>query len=360
MERALCDRITLHPRWQTVDVDAHGHAVTQVAEIDFMRESWTEGGLSVRVIARRTREHTSGRQTALWDGLDWTTQVFLTNDPFIDAADVPFEYNGRAAIEPLIAELKQAWAIGKVPSETFMANHAMFLLKLLSHNLLRRFVLHTEPAPSANLACELGPPRPAVYPGASAAQWPLLEPATSARFAVTPPDRVTESCAMRRLGVRGRCAREHELSPAPPSEPPLRLCVHRPATTSAKSRLRWPRTLCARRGKDLPLLSPISHGAGTRRSRREVLDVGDGCSGADHVRQGSRHRRLWPRVRCADPARLPSERDASLRASPAMARARRSEPVGRDRAELRDVRAALGPRGWALVRSDREWKSAEK
>jgi hypothetical protein len=26
MERALCDRITLHPHWQTVDVDAHGHA----------------------------------------------------------------------------------------------------------------------------------------------------------------------------------------------------------------------------------------------------------------------------------------------------------------------------------------------
>lgn len=47
MDRARCDRITLHPRWQTVDVDAHGHAVTQVAEIDFTRESWTEGGLSV-------------------------------------------------------------------------------------------------------------------------------------------------------------------------------------------------------------------------------------------------------------------------------------------------------------------------
>ena len=108
-----------------------------------MRESWSEAGLSVRVIARRTREHTSGRQTALWDGLDRTTQVFLTNDPTIDAGDVPFEYNGRAGIEPLIAELKQAWAFGKVPSETFLANHAMFLLKLLSHNLLRRFVLQT-------------------------------------------------------------------------------------------------------------------------------------------------------------------------------------------------------------------------
>jgi hypothetical protein len=143
MDRPLCDRITLHSRWQTVDVDAHGHALTQVAEIDFTRDSWTKAGLSVRVIARRTREHTSGRQTALWEGEDWTTQVFLTNDPFIDPADVPFEYNGRAGIEPLIAELKQAWAIGKVPSETFVANHAMFLLKLLSHNLLRRFVTYT-------------------------------------------------------------------------------------------------------------------------------------------------------------------------------------------------------------------------
>lgn len=143
MSRPLCDRIALHPHWRTIDVDAHGHAVTQVAEVDFMRPSWIDAGLSVRVIARRTREHTSGRQTALWDGLDWTTQVFLTNDPFIDPADVPFEYNGRAGIEPLIAELKQAWALGKVPSETFVANHAMFLLKLLSHNLLRRFVLQT-------------------------------------------------------------------------------------------------------------------------------------------------------------------------------------------------------------------------
>jgi hypothetical protein len=143
MERALCDNIALRSYWKTVDVDAHGHAVTQVAEIMYMRSSWLETGLNVRVIARRTREHTSGRQTALWQGADWTTQVFLTNDPFIDPADVPFEYNGRASIEPLIGELKSSWAIGKIPSETFVANHAMFLLKLLSHNLLRRFVRHT-------------------------------------------------------------------------------------------------------------------------------------------------------------------------------------------------------------------------
>lgn len=140
MDRLLCNSVTIRPSWKTVDVDAHGRAITQVAEVPFMRPAWIDAGLKVRVIARRTRDHTSGRQTALWDGADWTTQVFLTNDPSIDPADVPFEYNGRASIEPLIAELKGAWGVGKVPSETFLANHAMFLIKLLAHNLLRRFV----------------------------------------------------------------------------------------------------------------------------------------------------------------------------------------------------------------------------
>jgi Transposase DDE domain group 1 len=143
MDRALCEAVTLRPYWKTVDLDAHGHALTQVAEIPFLRPSWLEAAIPVRVIARRTREHTSGRQTALWQETDWTTQVFLTSDPSIDPADVPFEYNGRASIEPLIAELKGAWALGKVPSETFVANHAMFLLKLLTHNLMRRFVRHS-------------------------------------------------------------------------------------------------------------------------------------------------------------------------------------------------------------------------
>lgn len=52
MERALCDRITLHSPWQTVDVDAHGHAITQIAEIYFMRESWA---LPAFVLSTRAR-----------------------------------------------------------------------------------------------------------------------------------------------------------------------------------------------------------------------------------------------------------------------------------------------------------------
>ncbi len=41
---------------------------------------------------------------------------------------------------PLIAEFKNAWGIGKVSSANFEANHATLILKLLAHNLLRRYV----------------------------------------------------------------------------------------------------------------------------------------------------------------------------------------------------------------------------
>ncbi|HOU91420.1 MAG TPA: transposase [Polyangiaceae bacterium] len=47
------------------------------------------------------------------------------------------EYNDRAEIEPAIGDLKHALGLGKMPSQDFNANHAAFLLKLLTHNLLR-------------------------------------------------------------------------------------------------------------------------------------------------------------------------------------------------------------------------------
>ena len=72
-----------------------------------MRESWTEAERSPSAsIARRRREHDSGRQIAIWDGLDWTTQVSSTERPRHRCrATMAFGYNGRAGIELLIAEL---------------------------------------------------------------------------------------------------------------------------------------------------------------------------------------------------------------------------------------------------------------
>lgn len=138
-------RRTNKRRWKTVDRDAFGRPTRQVAEIDFARKSWTDSGYRFRVIAVRSLEHDTGKQVHLWAELDYTVQAYITNDMLDDANDIAFEYNGRAEVEPAIAELKNGWGIGKIPSDIFVANHALFLLKLLAHNLMRRFVRWAAP-----------------------------------------------------------------------------------------------------------------------------------------------------------------------------------------------------------------------
>jgi hypothetical protein len=141
----LCGAIQAKTTWRTVDQDAFGCPVTQVAEIPFARESWRELGCAFRVVAMRTRERDNGKQIQLWSDLDYTVQAFVTNDWLTDADEIAFEYDGRAEVEPVIGELKSGWGIGKVPSQDFHANHAAFLLKLLAHNVMRRFVRWTAP-----------------------------------------------------------------------------------------------------------------------------------------------------------------------------------------------------------------------
>jgi hypothetical protein len=136
----LLGALAAHPRWRTVDVDADGRPIRQVATVTFARDVWMRNSLGVRVVAVRSRDHDVGKQVFLWPDQDWTVQTYLTNDWLGDENDLAREYNDRAGIEPLIAELKGTWAIGKVPTAGFDANHAMFLLKLLAYNLFRRFV----------------------------------------------------------------------------------------------------------------------------------------------------------------------------------------------------------------------------
>ncbi len=124
--------------WKTVDVDADGRPTRQVAEIDFCRQTWREKGVKVRVIAVRSLER-HGKQLPLIDGADWTVQAFLTNRVDEDANDIAWDYDKRAGIEPLIAECKGAWGIGHASSYSFAANYAVFLLKMLTHNLLDRY-----------------------------------------------------------------------------------------------------------------------------------------------------------------------------------------------------------------------------
>jgi hypothetical protein len=129
--------------WTTMDVDADNRPTRQITEIDFARGTWREKGMKVRVIAVRSLER-HGKQLPLLDGADWTVQVFLTNR-VDDANDVAWDYDKRAGIEPLIAECKGAWGIGHASSYSFAANHAVFLLKMLTHNLLDRYATEQFP-----------------------------------------------------------------------------------------------------------------------------------------------------------------------------------------------------------------------
>ena len=99
----------------------------------------------------REKDRAHGRQLFLWGDLDWTTQAILTNarrhpeERAEDLDEVVRHYNGRAEIEPLIADLKGAWGIGEIPSQQYEANAAMLLLKALCFNLFVRYVAANRP-----------------------------------------------------------------------------------------------------------------------------------------------------------------------------------------------------------------------
>jgi len=146
LDAPLCAAITTQRVWQTVDEDATGVPLVQVAEIDFARGVWTTASKRFRVIAVRSRDRVNGKQIYLWSDLEYTVQAFVTDRWAEPAEDVMARYNDRAGIEPLIGEAKGAWGIGKVPSQDFHANHAALLLKLLAHNVFRQFVQQRAPA----------------------------------------------------------------------------------------------------------------------------------------------------------------------------------------------------------------------
>jgi hypothetical protein len=138
--------IAAHTTWRTIDVDAESQPVTQVATIPHVRPVWRDFGITWRVVAVRTREPGAGKQVELWEGNDYAVQAYITDRWDEPEEDVQATYQDRAGIEPLIGEAKHAWGLGQASSDDFGANHTLLLLKLLAHNLLRRYVAATAPA----------------------------------------------------------------------------------------------------------------------------------------------------------------------------------------------------------------------
>lgn len=136
----------IHPsRWETAESDADGKATLQWAWVPIQRQEWLDADCLIRVVAVRSTERYTGKQISLWADNDFTVQAYITNDWGNPGDVIQSIYDQRAGIEPVIGELKSGWGIGKVPTRSFDANHAAFLLKLLAYNLFRLFVEHVAP-----------------------------------------------------------------------------------------------------------------------------------------------------------------------------------------------------------------------
>jgi len=68
----------------------------------------------------------------------YTYQAFVTNLTLTPLNLWRF-YNQRATAELIIRELKDAYALGKIPTKDFGANEAFFQIVLLAYNLLNWF-----------------------------------------------------------------------------------------------------------------------------------------------------------------------------------------------------------------------------
>jgi hypothetical protein len=107
MTADLIGVLAAHTQWRTVDTDADGRPTRQVATVKFRRNVWNAPRhLPVRVVAVRSRERDVGKQIYLWPEQDWTVQAYLTSDWNADEDELAREYNDRAGIEPLIAEVR--------------------------------------------------------------------------------------------------------------------------------------------------------------------------------------------------------------------------------------------------------------
>ena len=142
LKRAIYETKT----WRTVDWDEEEKPLRQVAEVNFSRKVWNDAGRTFRVVAIRTREDLSGKQVYLWPDLDFTVKAYITNDFENDADFIAREYEDRAEVEVMIREWKYDLGIGEVPTSEFDANHAMLLLKLLTHNLVRGYIAQSFPS----------------------------------------------------------------------------------------------------------------------------------------------------------------------------------------------------------------------
>lgn len=106
------------------------------AEFQYCPQGWKQPRRFV-VIRRPIPEEPSA-QLHLFQMGRYTYQVLVTNMS-LKPLNLWRFYNRRATAELIIRELKDAYALGKIPTKDFAANEAFFQIVLLAYNLLNWF-----------------------------------------------------------------------------------------------------------------------------------------------------------------------------------------------------------------------------
>jgi hypothetical protein len=90
------------------------------------------------VVIRRPLPEKDSEQLTLFTLKRYSYQVFVTNLP-LRAEEIWYFYRRRASIEVIIRELKENYALAKIPTNSFQANQFYFQLLLFAYNLVNWF-----------------------------------------------------------------------------------------------------------------------------------------------------------------------------------------------------------------------------
>jgi hypothetical protein len=127
----------------TLSYQAHSSGL-ETAEFMYQPTKWKKKYRFV--VIRRPIPEDPSEQLTLFSIGKYSYQVVVTNMKLTPLHTWRF-YNGRAAVELIIKELKGDYPLGKIPTKHFAANEAYFHTLLFSYNLInwfKRLCLPTE------------------------------------------------------------------------------------------------------------------------------------------------------------------------------------------------------------------------
>jgi len=122
-------------RISTLSYQVHSSGL-ETAEFMYQPTKWKKEYRFV--VVRRLIPEDPTEQLTLFSMGKYSYQVFVTNMKLTPLNTWRF-YNGRAAVELIIKELKGDYPLGKIPTKHFVANEAYFHTLLFSYNLINWF-----------------------------------------------------------------------------------------------------------------------------------------------------------------------------------------------------------------------------